>query len=275
MTKLFRNVRTVLLLISFLFIACGSQEQLIPLYQQKNIVSDLENIKFHIEAKIPPAKIEPSTFRQITRSLIGWIPGYGMLVEMPLNFLGAVMPALPSISHPNLPANAQLSDPKVLAALNAVRIKEGSIRIIPLEERKDFECKVWYRFWDGFKCPEVKMSDFLSSIDIYLTFIEPKPDYVNSTDGMEVEQKKEILLAWTSIKENFDESTQTLTFNTAYNVNLKDYLERYGNFDIRVEARGWYPKFDTQIDGKVKLELELKLSDKPKKDELNLVEYPQ
>ena len=265
--KIVKVAHALLLLLSCtLWVSCGSQEKLIPLYKTKNIVKDMQSVKFHIDVDIPATTVEESIIRKWTRVLVGWIPGVGVLAEGTMNFVGDIIPALPSISHENLPPDSQLNDPKVLEALSAIRLKTGSIRIVPAAERKNFECSAWYRFWDGFKCPEVHLKEMLSSVDVYLTAKDKKADYkkTNSSGSSTPEDpndsEKEVLLAWATIQDDYDAANETLKFNTAYNVNLKDYLERYGNFDIRIEARGWYPNFNTQIDGKVSIELELPLS---------------
>lgn len=248
----------IILLSSVLLSACGmakNQESIQPLYQATSLeTKDIPTAKIEYWGDIGSTFVEPSGLQKLTRSIFGWIPILGdLLFVLPVDLALALLPPLPSISRPELPTDASWNDPKLINMISSLKLAEGYIRIIPPSERgPDY---VPERCSFGTVCPEVGF-DFLHEVRVYLIFKEPKD---GSDDLPKSQLMPQVLLAHASQKLNYDRTKQMLNFE-AEDVNLKPFLAKYGNFDVKIIATGRYPAHRVYIDGRLRLNLELKLA---------------
>lgn len=248
-----------LILVSLVLISCGKAEDRIePLYATEDI--KLRDAHVELWQSIGMTTVEPSLIRQVTRKFFGWIPVVGGLLELPLDLTSIVLPPLPSVSRPELPKDGEWNDPRLLKIIKGLKLGAGYIRITPIEERgpayKPEKC------WFFFECDDVGFDDFLNEVRVYLIFKDLKDmSLVLPKDKKERKkiEEPEVLLATADIDTSYDKATKTVYFNVSEE-NIRPYLDRYGEFSIKIIARGKYPKHKVYLDGKLRIDLDLKLS---------------
>lgn len=240
--------------------ACGSRKEHIePIYQTEHL--QLQDVEVELWNNIDMIEVEPSFVRQITRIFFGWIPGVGGLLELPMDLVSVLMPPLPSISHPAIPKEGAWNDPKVLDALKSIRLGAGYIRITPKEERgpnyRSEKC-FWPWEWgdEVFVCADPGFDSFLSGVSVFLMFKDVRANNVVSA----IPQEKEILLAYAETERDYDKPHKTLYFNVPDDLNLRTYMDLYERFEVKIIARGKWPRQKVYLDGKLRLNLVVKLA---------------
>jgi hypothetical protein len=230
--------------------SCGKfEEKIEPLYPPEKL--ELRDARVQLWQDLGLTVIEPGLVRKVTRNLVGWIPGVGELLELPLDLTSVILPPLSSVSHPELSKDKKWSDPEILKVLKSLKLGAGYIRTVSFDERspKGKREKCWF-FFD---CPEESFEDFLSELRVYLVFQDialnrPSP-----------KEQVEVLLAKADIKKNYHAEVRSLEFEMTEE-DIRPYLESYGNFTIKIIARGRYPKHNVYIDGRLRIDLEIKIS---------------
>lgn len=242
------------LFLALVLAACGAktEETITPIYKAEEIVLRDADVQFWTD--IGQTTIEPSGIRKVTRRLLGWLPLVGDLIEFPMDLTAAVLPPLKAVSHPELPPDGEWNDPRLLKIVNRLSLGKGFIRVTPIEERKNYEPEKCWIFWD---CPDVEFPDFLTEVRIYLLFKELKPEF-KTLDKFE--EQPEVLLASADVERDYDKEAKMLHFNISEE-NIRPYLDHYGKFEIKIVARGGFPRHKVYLDGKLRIDLRLKLSE--------------
>jgi hypothetical protein len=252
-----KSITLAMLLISTLM-GCGAakdSESLQPLYGTEKLRLSDSKITVEYWGDVGSTKIEPSGFRRLTRAFFGWIPVVGSLMEIPLDILTTVLPPLPSSSFPDLPQDAAWNDPRVLNAVSSLKLTDGYVRIIPKNERGlDYKDRC---FMGMGSCAEEDL-DFISEIKIYVIFTDPR--FGQGYDADHRLNKQEILLAEAKTKNDYDRENKVLHF-VAKKINLRPLLIGYGKFDVKVVATGKFPKNTVYLDGRLRVEADLNLSE--------------
>lgn len=241
---------------ALLLAACGAKsgEKITPLYQSEKI--ELRDADVDFWTDINPTTIEPSAIRKFARTLFGWIPLIGDIVELPLDLTAVVLPPLKATSRPELPPDGEWNDPRLLNIVKNLKLGEGYIRITPVEQRKDYEPEKCWIFWD---CDDVEFPDFLKEVRIYLLFKDMKPEFRARNKMKSLKEQPEVLLASADVEKNYDGEKKMLHFNVSEE-NIRPYLEQYGKFEIKIVARGGFPRRRVYLDGKLRIDMRLKLA---------------
>ncbi len=236
------------------FVSCGQRtEKIEPIYQAENI--QLKDAHIQMWNSIDAQKIEPFLLRKITRTFLGWIPGVGQLIELPFDLAHILIPPLSVVENSALPKDTDWNDPKVLSMLKSIKLGAGYLRIIPIAERgRNYKPE---RCWIFFECKDPGFDEFLSGISIFLMFKDLRHDSieVSSSDP----EEKEVLLASADTEKDYDKEARMLFFNVS-DVNLRPYMTKYENFEVKVIAKGGFPEHNVYLDGKLRLDLTLQLS---------------
>ncbi len=241
-----------MILLTLMLAACGSKykESIQPIYAAQAIQLKDEHVQYW--STINPTTVDPSGIHQLADTIFGWIPLVGGLVELPIDLTTSLLPPLPSTSYPALPKDAAWNDPRVMSIVSGLRLGSGSIRITPRELRgpdwKPDTC------WLVLECPDVGIDEFLKEVRVYLLFKDEK-NTSSSTGSLPTQ----VLLASADTGADYDKGTQTLSFHVSQE-NIRPYLDRYANFEIKIIATGNYPNHTVYLDGKLRLDLDLKLS---------------
>ncbi|NUM89112.1 MAG: hypothetical protein HUU37_07910 [Bdellovibrionales bacterium] len=256
-----------LLLAPALFLGgCGTKESIDPIYVAENV--RLEDAHIHYWSDIEPTVVEPSTMRRVTEAFLRFFPVINQIVIFPMNLVNTVFPNLPSTSHQQLPKNGEWNDPKILKAMRSIRIGAGFIRITPEALRKDYEpekCHFTFRCWfqGECNCRDLSFEDFLSEVRVYLIFKDLKQEYRDQIktvrESVIFSERQEVLLASSDINASYEKENRTMHFNVS-DVDLLPYMDRYESFDIKLVAVGKYPKRKVYIDGRLRVDLVLKLA---------------
>ncbi len=148
-------------------------------------------------------------------------------------------------------------------------------------------------------CKDLSFEDFLSEVRVYLIFKDLKAEYrdqlpkapvnqpsrstenwynpsgdaivdgggdssldakAKKDDFVILSERPEVLLATSDINTSYNIEDRTMHFNVS-DVDLLPYMDRYSSFDIKLVAVGKYPKRKVYIDGRLRVDLVLKLAD--------------
>lgn len=250
-----------------IFTSCGTKEEIRPIYTAEAIKLNDAHIEYW--SNIDATVVEPSLMRKVTRTIVGWIPIGGDLIELPMNLVNVVFPHLPSTSHPALPKDGEWNDPVLMSSLKSIRIGAGYIRITPEAERgKDYKPEMCYFtirciFEGDCKCEDPSFDDFLSEIRVYLQFKDLKRTQDHEAQRSKIDelginkekpQESEVFLAAADIASSYDAASRTMHFNVS-DQDIRPYMDLYDRFEIKLVAVGKYPRYNVYIDGKLRIDL--------------------
>lgn len=278
-------------------VSCAYHEDQKSLYNQQKL--GFEPITITIPTKIEITEVKPSGLAQWCSRLLNWIPGACGLVNLPMNFMMAVIPPVPFKENTpiDMPDNVPWTDPKVLPYIKSVRVLDGRIRVVPVSERLSYKSPKCWTKWLKFGCPQERLK-FLSELQINLVFSPKTMGECRKTaqaesavcdkrskgkgDCMKVAEKKykacrvvaqKLIDAGTEkpekivplAKAKVGDLTADGKFGTDIlpfkmsKTDLRPFLNDYKDFSVDIEAKGKYPKIGTWIDGDLKLEFVVQL----------------
>ncbi len=256
-----KQLKSLLLLAcSLVFCSCGAKykESIAPIYQAQALQLQDEHVQY--PSTINPTTVDPSAVTKAEQTIFGWIPIVGSVLELPIDLTTALIPPLPSTSYPALPKDAAWNDPRIMSIVYGLRLGAGSIRVTPPALRgADWKPEKCWFFWD---CADVQISDFLKEVRVYLLFKDAKVDPSNppsTASPAKAADSPQILLASANTDTDYDKSAETLYFNVSQE-NMRPYLDQYDRFEVKLVASGGFPPRTVYLDGKLRLDLDLKLS---------------
>lgn len=237
-------------------VSCNKyDEQIVPIYPAENLV--IGDAHIELWQPVGKTKVEPSLIRRVAREIVGWLPGVGDLLELPLDLTSVLIPPLSSVSHPALPKDAEWDDPRLLEMIKSFKIGSGFLQTMSRAEEEPGKVRESCPFWRNCReeRPDGQFDEFLKEIRIYLTFSKLK------TEGLDQDlpAETETLLASADVSKDYQPQTRQLVFRVT-DINLKPFLKYYGDISVKVVSRGNYPKNPVQFDGQFRLDIDLKLS---------------
>ncbi|MBK9295151.1 MAG: hypothetical protein IPM57_12065 [Oligoflexia bacterium] len=209
---------------------CKNTNEITPIAGSKKL--KFNAISLNIQGDVEPVKVQKSFIRKFTGTLLGWIPLFGEILEMPINLslsmAKALIPPLPVRNDIPIKPGSTWTDEEVLKLVKSVQLTAGYLEVIE-REKKNLNIL-------GPSNPNDL--NFLKDVHVSLIFRDKNGEVL-----------EDIPLADAIIEKDFIRDTQRLHFHTT-NVDIKPYYEKYKTLEIRTLASGKFPNYDITFNGK-------------------------
>jgi hypothetical protein len=243
MKPLFSNFILCILALAVFAVNLGgcAKEENKPLYNTTVSEKDAKPIEFMVRSRIEPTVVKTEIFRRLIRQIFGWIPVVGELLELPMNLINALLPDLPFSEMSQFPQGTSIADPQVLGQLESVEIFGLYLFVTPknLRSEKDQNRKCHLFF----KCKDQDLA-FMKEVRVYLQRKDNDKDMVLLARGV-----KEV---------NLSPDHQLMNVVPVPGVNLKDYLRKLDQYQVKTIVEGRIPRNDLYIEGNIVLKIRLK-----------------
>lgn len=218
--------------------ACGKEENK-PLYPMEKVAAPNTPMEFIVRSRIQPMVVKTNGLRRLVRTVVGWIPLVGDLVELPLNLVNALLPDLPFTEILDLPRDASIDDPEVMELVESVEIYGIYLFVTPEDLRTVKNPKRCGLFS---KCKDQDL-EFMKEIRIYLERKDNSGEMVLLARGVQ--------------PENMSPDKKLMNVIPVPGINLRDYLGRMDEYQIKTIIDGRIPRNDLYLEGNVVLKIRL------------------